>query len=65
MVKNKFYQNIKEALKKIIPFKSANKKYREHPKDVDAERHPEEQMYPDILITENDSKYDSKYHLRQ
>ncbi len=65
MVKNKFYQNIKESLKKLILFKSKNSKYRERPKDVDAERHPEEQMYPDILLTESDPIYNSKYHLRQ
>ncbi len=61
MVKNKFYQNIIEAIKKRIPFKSKNDKYRERPKDIDAERHPEEQMYPDIMHNEKDSKY----HLRQ
>ncbi len=65
MIKNKFYQNIKESIKKLISFKSKNSKYRELPKDVDAERHPEEQMYPDILQAENDSNYNSKYHLRQ
>lgn len=56
MIKNKFYKNIKETVKKWRPFKSKNNEYREHPKDVDAERHPEEQIYPDLFQQSADFK---------
>lgn len=56
MFKNKFYENIKETLKKLMPFKPTNQKYREKPKDVDAERHPEEQIYPDLFKKKDDFK---------
>lgn len=56
MKKSKFEQKKLKTRKKLISNKFAATKSRPQPKDIDAERHPEEQMYNGIYSDENESK---------